>query len=100
MIGCSALLCPKVHKLKRKYRVNAFNAIRLKEDLEPLLNIIEKAERIRHWHDGDNDGMVVSAEAVRDLWEALGDARVGYMYEHNVKEQPPALTRGTTKNNL
>ena len=84
-VKCCELLCPKVHKLQRKYRLNAFNAIGLKEDLEPLLNIIEKAERIRHWHDSANDGMVVGAEAVRDLWEALSDAGVSYMYQHNVK---------------
>lgn len=38
-------------------------------------DVIAKARCIRHWHDRElpnGDGMVVSADAVRDLWESLG----------------------------
>jgi len=48
--------------------------------LERLSRIEAAARRIKHWHDtlpnpgtGECDGMVVSAQAVRDLWGALGD---------------------------
>lgn len=33
--------------------------------------VVDAARRIRHWHDSGADGMVVSAEHVRLLWEAL-----------------------------
>ena len=36
-----------------------------------LAELVEAAECIRHWHDSGNEGMVVSAEHVRKLWEAL-----------------------------
>jgi hypothetical protein len=45
-----------------------------KSNLEVLKDdVIAKARCIRHWHDtGRNDeGMIVSAEAVHDLWESL-----------------------------
>lgn len=35
------------------------------------LSVIEAARCIRHWHDREPDGMVVSAEHVRALWSAL-----------------------------
>ena len=31
------------------------------------------ADRIHHWHDRDPDGMVVSADAVRELWRVLAE---------------------------
>lgn len=38
-----------------------------------LMEVARKAGCIKHWHDAmaDNSGMVVSADAVRDLWGAL-----------------------------
>lgn len=34
--------------------------------------VIEAARKIRHWHDAMNgEGMIVSSEAVRELWRAL-----------------------------
>ena len=33
--------------------------------------VIAAARCIRHWHDREPDGMVVSAEHVRKLWDAL-----------------------------
>lgn len=40
-----------------------------------LLNVAEAASCIRHWHNtGRNDeGMVVSSEHVRKLWDALAE---------------------------
>lgn len=35
--------------------------------------VIEAARCIRHWHDTGKDGMVVSAEHVRKLWDALSE---------------------------
>lgn len=43
------------------------------EHLPALLAVVEAATCIRHWHDSgpNNEGMVVSSEHVRKLWEAL-----------------------------
>jgi hypothetical protein len=43
------------------------------QDIKKLKNVPEAARRIRHWHDAmkDNSSMVVSAEAVRNLWFAI-----------------------------
>lgn len=36
--------------------------------------VVEAARKIRHWHDAMNgEGMVVSSEAVRELWKALDE---------------------------
>lgn len=42
-------------------------------EIERLQRVVEAARCIRHWHDSDNDGMVVSGEHVRVLWQALHD---------------------------
>jgi hypothetical protein len=46
-----------------------------KEKYEKIQAVIDAAKCIRHWHDAmkDSSGMVVSADAVRDLWSALHD---------------------------
>ena len=44
---------------------------RLLAEIERLTAIADAANKIRHWHDAPNDGMVVSAEHVRALWVAL-----------------------------
>jgi len=33
--------------------------------------VFDKATCIQHWHDAENDGMVVSSKHVRELWEVL-----------------------------
>ena len=45
------------------------------KELELMKAVIDAAKCIRHWHDAMNDssGMIVSADAVRDLWEKLSD---------------------------
>lgn len=43
------------------------------EEIERLRTVVEAARCIRHWHDSGNDGMVVSGEHVRALWQALHD---------------------------
>ena len=35
------------------------------------MRVVDASRCIRHWHDAHNDGMVVSAEHVYKLWEAL-----------------------------
>jgi len=42
-----------------------------------LLQIEDAAKRIRHWHDSEPDGMVVSSEHVRKLWAALQEQNDG-----------------------
>lgn len=44
---------------------------RLRAENERLRAVVEAAKCIRHWHDREPDGMVVSAEHVRLLWVAL-----------------------------
>lgn len=39
--------------------------------LHDAAKVVTAARCIRHWHDSGSDGMVVSAEHVRALWEAL-----------------------------
>ena len=42
-------------------------------DVERLRKVADAARCIRHWHDASNDGMIVSGEHVRALWQALSD---------------------------
>lgn len=56
----------------------------LKAELEQvkkkLARLIEAADCIQHWHDvkvGDADGMVVSAQHVRQLWATLSEMKEG-----------------------
>jgi hypothetical protein len=39
--------------------------------VEAAAPVIEAARCIKHWHDREPDGMVVSAEHVRALWDVL-----------------------------
>ena len=41
-----------------------------------LAALLSAAACIRHWHDGEDGGMVVSAEKVRALWAARDQARM------------------------
>jgi hypothetical protein len=44
----------------------------LEAQVEALQLVLEAARKIRHWHDDEKiGGMVVSADAVRELWGAL-----------------------------
>lgn len=38
---------------------------------DAILGLVRAAEKVRHWHDAHNGGMIVSAESVHELWEAL-----------------------------
>ena len=44
---------------------------KLKRILASAETVIKAARCIRHWHDHEPDGMVVSAEHVRLLWAAI-----------------------------
>ena len=48
-------------------------AMTAKREIEAMRAVIDAARCIRHWHDASNDGMVVSGEHVRALWQALAD---------------------------
>ena len=52
-----------------------------KERYEKMQAVIDAAKCIQHWHDAmkDNSGMIVSADAVRDLWSTL----------HNLENDQP-----------
>ncbi|WP_155987127.1 hypothetical protein [Thioalkalivibrio sp. ALE16] len=41
--------------------------------VESMQPVVEAARSIQHWHDSGEDGMVVSAEHVQALWQALAD---------------------------
>jgi hypothetical protein len=43
----------------------------MRDQISDLIAVAEAAQCIRHWHDLEPDGMVVSAEHVRLLWVAL-----------------------------
>lgn len=45
--------------------------------IEKMLPVIEAARCIRHWHDREPDGMVVSKSHVFALWESLGELDSG-----------------------
>jgi hypothetical protein len=46
---------------------------KLQADNKALLDVLEAARCIKHWHDNEKiAGMVVSAEHVRKLWKAIG----------------------------
>lgn len=49
----------------------------LRNHADAILGLVRAAECIRHWHDSGKDGMVVSAEHVRNLWEALAKLNGG-----------------------
>lgn len=44
-----------------------------RKELKAFIAVAKAAQCIRHWHDTgrDNEGMIVSAEKVRDLWAEL-----------------------------
>jgi hypothetical protein len=44
-----------------------------KREIEAMRAVIDAARCIRHWHDSSNNGMVVSGEHVRALWQSLSD---------------------------
>lgn len=49
-------------------------------ELRKMEAVVEAAKRIRHWHDRDGGGMVVSAEHVRKLWAALHDFEANKLF--------------------
>jgi hypothetical protein len=46
---------------------------RMALSLRAVLNVIDAASCIHHWHDRGDDGMVVSAEHVHLLWAELAE---------------------------
>lgn len=57
-----------IANLARKGRELERELATLRADVKPLF---EAARCIRHWHDTEPDGMVVSREKVFLLWDAL-----------------------------
>lgn len=65
---------------------------KIKELQGQVLALREAASKIRHWHDTGSDGMIVSADSVRELWEALTDtAQAGRDAEARIIDE--TLTR-------
>lgn len=46
---------------------------RLEREGNRMKLVVDAARCIRHWHDRENGGMVVSGEHVMALWQALHD---------------------------
>jgi hypothetical protein len=44
---------------------------KLERERDAMKQVVDAARCIRHWHDREPDGMVVSADKVRSLWTAL-----------------------------
>lgn len=46
--------------------------VKLEQKDKRVSELLDAAKKIKHWHDWgrDNEGMVVSSEAVRELWAA------------------------------
>jgi len=51
-------------------------------ELRKMEAVVEAAKCIRHWHDRDGGGMVVSSEHVRKLWAALHDLEANAEHTH------------------
>jgi hypothetical protein len=58
-------------------------------ELRKMEAVVEAAKCIRHWHDREGGGMVVSSEHVRQLWAALHDLEANA----SVDAQIPAPTK-------
>jgi hypothetical protein len=56
---------------RERSKAQALLIVSMRNYLSDLIAVAEAAQCIRHWHDTDNDGMVVSGEHVRLLWVAL-----------------------------
>jgi hypothetical protein len=54
-------------------RLDLSEARELLAHIERLNIVVECASKIRHWHDREPDGMVVSRDSVMDLWAALSE---------------------------
>lgn len=66
----SAELAPKVLGTPRDVLL-AKAVIDLSVVLDKAKTVIQAAEHIHHWHDTGNGGMIVSAQSVFLLWDAL-----------------------------
>lgn len=72
----------QMSKLLTEWRNRATRAEAERDEARARCERLEKvrgaAAKIRHWHDHEmpgGDGMVVSADAVRELWSALAECR-------------------------
>ena len=67
-----------VVEMQRKYYLGYAEAKRVAEEaVKRQMALLEASRCIRHWHDtsynpetGETEGMIVSAQSVRNLWEA------------------------------
>ena len=55
-------------------------------ELRKMEAVVEAAKCIRHWHDRDGGGMVVSSEHARKLWAALHDLKADAEPIHGEKD--------------
>lgn len=87
-----------VAEMQRKYYLSYAEAKRVEEEAVTRQKaLLDAARCIRHWHDtsynpetGETEGMIVSAQSVRNLWEARSalDAEVW----PNKEARPPSLS--------
>lgn len=67
-------------KFQGAYRTNNGTWVSIAEVMDiynHMIQLVQASEKIRHWHDTE-DGMVVSAESVRNLWETLDTIKTEY----------------------
>lgn len=67
---CGALVIREDPQPSPSDGLDGYNA--LLADYRKLRNA---AEHIRHWHDTNDDGMIVSGSHVRELWKALAETK-------------------------
>ena len=68
----SVCRCPRYQK-KKQWQDDSELIAFLHNNADAIAGLVEAAECIRHWHDSGKNGMVVSAEHVHKLWEALAN---------------------------
>jgi hypothetical protein len=49
------------------------NSIAASKEIDAMKAVVKAARKINHYHYASYDGMIVSADCVRDLWQALED---------------------------
>ena len=75
-IATSTKMIFEVHRVKlEELCAIASEAALLRVEVEKFKALETAAEKIRHWHDSLNGGMIVSGNSVRELWGALSELR-------------------------
>jgi len=65
-------LMAHAENLRQQYNRSCIEKANAEAQVEALQGVLEAARKIRHWHDDEKiGGMVVSADAVRELWGSL-----------------------------